>query len=119
MVINSQYNKEATVGEWKCFTQANAVMTRVSVYLCRTSFNHIVEVASLNKDGEVVMTKYDEGKEYKPFLSLPYLGWQAVLQCLGAIIPDEVITETSSELKATKYHLEDMRKLLKLTKEVK
>lgn len=64
--------------------------------------------------GHLEMTEIkEENVEYEPTLSLPYDAWQALKH---SMIDKKVRekNEVEAELGATKYHLEDLRKLLKL-----
>lgn len=70
--------------------------------------------ATVGKDGYLVMTKGKEGQEYIPTIRVKSRVWEGIARALQGIIPNEEEKESTSELKATKYHLEDMRKLLKL-----
>lgn len=66
------------------------------------------------KDGQIKLEELKEGEsEVKPTLSIHYDAWQAIKK---AMIDDKVRekSEVEAELKATKYHLEDMRKLAKV-----
>lgn len=85
------------------------------------------------------LIKYELGKAFNGYLSEGLIEWEEVpegfyqvekltpfmkvthnfpiqemVDALTSTKPSTPIIETSSELKATKYHLEDMRKLLKI-----
>ena len=112
-VNNFQFSKEAKNQDWHCVVHQEPWSDSVKVYLMYVK-EGVRKVAQC-KNGVVELSDYKEGSaNSEPFLTLPYMGWQSLLECLGGIIPDQVEIETTSELKATKYHLEDMRKLLKI-----
>lgn len=78
------------------------------------SFNGYLKKGML--EWEEVVSGYDISK-LTPFMRVTY--HFPVQQMIDALIkkkPAQEQVETLSELKATKYHLEDMRKLLKLSK---
>ena len=97
---------------WEVIVQENIGMWMVDVYLIqrgtlRPAIAHI-------KNNELELTELKEGQvQAEPTLTLNRDAWNA----LKSAMVDKQEREKStveSELTATKYHLEDMRKLLKL-----
>lgn len=115
-MTTQQFNEKtrSKVGDWECVVVQRPWDFNVSVYLLFTG-NGKRQIARADK-GNVVLEEFKEGMVDQPFLQLPHDSWQALLQCFGGIVPRQEEIETGTELKATKYHLEDMRKLLKLYK---
>jgi len=111
-VNNFQFSKESKVGDWRCVVHQEPWNDNAKVYLMFDG-NGKRKIAKL-ENGAVILKDFVEGAESKPFMVIPYLAWQSIISVMGAIIPDEAIVETGSELKATKYHLEDLRTLLKI-----
>ena len=108
-----QYSKESKNNDWHCVVHQEPWTDQVKVYLMYVK-DGIRKVAHC-KDGIVELSDYKENSaDNQPFLILPYMGWQTLLECLGGITPDQIEIETGSELRATKYHLEDLRTLLKM-----
>lgn len=105
-----EYNRQGKSGEWKCVVMNEPWNMNVKVYLINEAQR---KVATLSQDGHVVMTEAVEGVS-QPFMTLPYNAWQSIISAMGEVEPDVKREATDSELKATKYHLQDMRKLLKL-----
>lgn len=71
-------------------------------------YNHHV-----TKDGAVEAVEIKEGDyEPKPLLRIPGLYWQEIVRAISKDLPNVTKDEVDAELKATKYHLEDMRKLV-------
>lgn len=105
-------NIRSKVGDWECVVVQRPWDFNVSVYLLFTG-NGKQQIATANK-GNIILEDFKEGSADQPFLKLPYDSWQALLQCFGGIVPRQEEIETGTELKAIKYHLEDMRTLLKL-----
>lgn len=109
---NFEYSKESRNNEWHCVVHQEPWTDKVKIYLMYIK-DGSRQIAHC-KNGEIELSDIKDSVSDEPFLILPYLGWQTLLQCLGGITPDQVEIETSSELKATKYHLEDLRSLLNL-----
>lgn len=105
--------REGRSGEWRCVVVNKPWGDAVDVYLMRQA-NGVAEIASIGKDGliETKQIKEGAGAESKPLFTLNYFAWQSVLQAMGDIEPDIKKEVIDSELKATKYHLEDLRKLV-------
>lgn len=114
MIKNFQHTKEAKTGDWQCVVVQEPWDFNVKIYLMFTG-NGKKQIASVYNGG-ILLTDYEEESvnPSKPFLTMPVDSWQTLLQCMSGIVPDEEEIETGSELKATKYHLQDLRKLLKL-----
>lgn len=105
--------REAKVGEWRCVVTNKPWGEWVEVWLMRQN-NGINEVAFINQEGLIETKKLKEGDvdSHKPLMTLNYYAWQAVLSVMGEIKPDIEEEVVEAELKATKFHLEDMRKLV-------
>jgi hypothetical protein len=69
--------------------------------------------------GTIEWEEVKEGQEYStitPFMRVPrYFPIQEMVDALTETKPASTQIETTSELRATRYHLEDLRKLLKLS----
>jgi hypothetical protein len=99
--------------KWEIIEQENIGGWNVRVWLIRKDTPR-VEVAHINKDGMIEMSELKEGSsETSPTLNLNRDAWLALKEAMTDKKVEEV-QETTSELRATRYHLEDMRKLLKL-----
>lgn len=109
MATQFQHNREGKSGEWKCVIFNEPWNDNTKVYLINESQR---KIATIEK-GKVILKEAVEGTS-EPFMVLPYDAWQSILQAMGNIVPDEEERSTNGELKATKYHLEDLRKLLKI-----
>jgi len=74
----------------------------------KTSLAHIVK-------GQLEMTEVKEGStDPEPTMNIPWDVWEALkVSLIDTKIREK--SEVEAELGATKYHLEDMRKLLKLS----
>lgn len=84
----------------------------VDIYLVEKG--HSISLAHF-KDGQIEMEEIKDGMiDPKPTMTLPMELWAAIK---ATMIDDKIRdkSEVEAELNATKYHLEDMRKLLKLT----
>lgn len=64
------------------------------------------------EDGQIIMTEIKESSESPPpFLKISGFIWDTFVRALTNDLPNISREEIDAELKATKYHLEDMRKL--------
>lgn len=85
----------------------------VSVYIFEKGYKPSI---AHYKDGRLEMSELVEGEiDPEPTLKLPYEVWD----CLKHQLIDNKVrdkNEVEAELGATRYHLEDMRKLLKIDK---
>ena len=103
-------NREGRSGDWRCVVYQEPWNERVLVYLIDQKNR---KIAVFGKDGDLEMVDAKEG-ESKPSMKIPYYAFQSILLAMGDVEPDIKREVVDSDLKATKYHLEDMRKLLKL-----
>jgi len=70
-------------------------------------------VYNADKGGNLIATRVDEGKDnVKPLLKVPSMLWRQLVLAISKDLPNIQKDVVDSELKATKYHLEDMRKLV-------
>ena len=90
----------------------------VEVYFAHKSLNGI-DIAHFNDRGQIVMSELKDGEEPEPTMKISNLLWGGMRQAINGIeeTPDKKAVD--AELIATKYHLEDMRNLLKLNKQSK
>lgn len=84
----------------------------VKVWLYRET-GSVIEVAHFGNSGEITTEEIEPGKaDVAPTMILPAMGWDSLIESFK----NEQVTyhekEIDAELKATKYHLEDMRNLV-------
>ena len=99
-------------GNWEVIEQEQVGQWTVKVWLVlrdgvRRSVAHIVK-------GQLIMTEIKEGEaEVEPTLNINLDAWRTLK---NAMVEKKVRekNEVEAELEATKYHLEDLRKLLKI-----
>jgi hypothetical protein len=97
-----------TKDNWKVFAQDEPWRMSKAIYLIHDGNRK--EIASIEK-GNLVMTEVKEGAvNPEPTFRLPWEVWEAIKEVL---IDTKVREkgEVEAELKATLYHLEDMRLL--------
>ena len=77
-----------------------------------------INLAHIEGSRIVLSEVKESGEEQEPTFEMPLDAWRALK---SAMVDKKVkdIKEVDAELKATKYHLEDLRDLLKLPKIVK
>lgn len=68
--------------------------------------------ASVEKDGNLLLVEGEPDAFTFPTLKIPGNVWGGFVRALKGIIPKTEEKEIDAELKATKFHLEDMRKLV-------
>ena len=71
-------------------------------------------LASVTKDGYLTMKEIKDGAmEETPTIRLNAVVWEAFAEAIRGVLPPAIDKkEVDAELKASKYHLEDMRKLV-------
>ena len=75
-------------------------------------------IYNANEDGRLVATEIEEGSgEGKPLLAIPGSIWGDIVRAINKDLPNIEREEIDAELKATKYHLEDMRTIVFKPKE--
>ena len=88
------------------------------IYLLEQSPSGVAN-GNINKDGVIEMKKVPEvakESEVKPLMRISGYWWGEFVRAVAEDLPNITKSEVDAELKATKFHLEDMRKLLKLSK---
>ena len=89
-------------------------MVEVFVY---ERFADNVSLYNIDSKGDVVVTSMKKGTQNpKPFFRLPGYIWEDFVLTLTDELPNIKRDVVDAELKATKYHLEDMRDLVKKDK---
>lgn len=73
-----------------------------------------IKVCRFEKNGSVTLEDISEGEVVPPTMRLPYEVWCGLSEALVGVLPEVDKKEIGAELRATKYHLEDMRRLSKL-----
>lgn len=109
MAQTFNYTKENRLGDWHCIVTQEPWNDTVKVHL---AFRHNgkLQLAKI-ENGKVVLSDHKEDADSEPMFVLPYMAWETVLGAIGGIPSDIKQESVDAELKATKYHLEDMRKL--------
>lgn len=112
MATNFKQNLEGKSGDWRCIVIQEPWNNRVKIYLFQVANGRTMQ--SSIKDGKMELREIKEGQdpEDKPLLQVSREVWQALSDTLREVIPNIEKNEVDAELKATKYHLEDMRKLI-------
>lgn len=94
---------------WEVIEQEVPGLLQSRIYIIdRSGKNSIVRIV----EGRMELEELKEGVEVQPTFSLPFDAWAALKESIISKLPKEKDVETTSELKATKYHLEDMRNLV-------
>jgi len=84
----------------------------VDIFILRAFSNHKTELATI-KDGNLEFSELKEGEMWpRPTMQIPESLLQKIIDAFSKEVPPTKKVELDAELKATKYHLEDMRKLV-------
>lgn len=67
---------------------------------------------NVGKDGYLKMKETNEGSQTPPTMRINGRAWGGLIRALRGVTPQVDIKEVDAELKATKYHLEDLRTLV-------
>lgn len=112
-MIDNLTQKSYEQGNWKIFINPRPYDFNVEIWLVNKqgikTFNTNIE------EGRLKLLEVKEGvedSEQKPFLIVPRDVWQILSNAISESTPPIKKEIIESELKATKYHLEDMRKLV-------
>lgn len=98
-------------GDWEIIEQEAVGSFTAKIYLLNTA-NGRVSISRI-VDGHIELKELVQGQEEQPTLTINLDIWRYI----KASLTDEKIkdkNEVEAELSATKYHLQDLRKLLKL-----
>lgn len=98
---------------YEVYVKENPVTANCEVYIIDTSNGKRFVV----KPMELIWTEVEGGKEYEPTLAIPHYIARELFKAMkaaftGAGIKTDDENMIKAELKATKYHLQDMRKLV-------
>lgn len=107
---NYSYREDSSL---KIMIQESIGNFSVNVWFYRKNIADKFEVMSINKDGLPVFTEQKEAFTIPiPTFAIPIPMWNSFKNAILAEMPNPNIGVFEAELKATKYHLEDMRKLV-------
>ena len=87
---------------------------RYEIYLLERSGSG-VRNGNVGKDGGIVFKQIPEAHkegEVKPLMSISGCFWGEFVRAISSDLPNVTKDEIDAELKATKFHLEDMRSLV-------
>ena len=103
-----------TDGGWIVSVKHQPYSDLVEVWIANQDSRGI-SVCHFNKTGTMVMTLLKEGEpETEPTMKINGWIWDGIRQAINGVEPMPSKQAVDAELTATKYHLEDVRKLLKL-----
>lgn len=99
--------------KWEIINQDSLGSLSTKVWLIYRG-GAVPELARID-NGRLVLEKIEsDGEEKDPTLNIPFDVWQALKEAMVDGVEKDK-NEVEAELTATKYHLEDLRRLLKLT----
>lgn len=98
--------------EWKVYIDKQPWNMRLKVWLVQR-VNSKVFNATIGKYGQIVMTEHKEGAvDPDCLMEVPELVWQKIVDAIADKVPPTKKEAIDAELLATKFHLEDMRRLV-------
>lgn len=105
--------------EWRCFLRDEPLTLQTNLCFVRETGDGGIEYLHHGDRGEILCTEGKRFEPIKPFMTLSVIMAQELLQSLSEALDKAGFTTPSTKkaeglLEATKYHLEDMRKMLKL-----
>lgn len=97
--------------EWKVKVNEEPWADMVAIWLAKRDMGKVYN-CTVGKDGYLELTEHKPGAEPPPpLMRIPFPVKDMIISALTEAIPPVEKREVDAELKATKYHLEDMRKL--------
>ena len=98
--------------QWRVVIERMPQAFLIKIWLVQLNGSRVYN-ATVSKDGQLTLT---EGKEddinIPPLMIIPSLAWDTIHKALNDIEPPIKQEIVDAQLQATKYHLEDMRKLV-------
>lgn len=85
----------------------------VEVWIARQDHNGI-GVCHFEKNGRMEISKLKEGLEPEATMKINSFIWDGIRQAINGVEETPQKQALDAELKATKYHLEDMREIVKV-----
>lgn len=106
-------NVKAEYGDIEIYVNNEPWTGNVEIYIL-VKQGYRLMLATYEK-GEIVLTEKKEGAYVaKPFIKIPKDIYYALAMVFKDVLPPIEKHAIDGELKATKFHLEDLRKLLKI-----
>ncbi len=112
MATSFKANIEGQSGDWKVIIYNEPWSDRVKIYITQ-KYKGQLFVGLIDKDGFIEMNEIPEGMaDVRPSMVLSRHTWLAMADCFSQGVPETKIEVVDAEIKAMKYHLEDMRALV-------
>ena len=109
------------MNEWKCSLRDEPGTLHILLYVYRETSYGEIEYATIGESGSIFLNVGKRYEPLKPFLTLTDLMAKELFKGLADCLDKSGYKPMSFEkaegtLEATKFHLSDLRQLLKLTK---
>ncbi len=99
--------------QWKVVAEQVPYADQKRVWILQIRPNGEIFNATANGDGHLVMKLYKEGDPMPtPFMILPGPVWEQFVEAITEVQPPMKKEVVDAELKATKKHLQDFRRLV-------
>ena len=107
-------DRRVTIDSWSIYTKHSIMGDRIEIYILKDELSKRY-VCHFNSTGIITMEELVEGSmAIDPTMIMPYEVWDGIKGVFEQIEETPQKVAVDAELHATKYHLEDMRHLLKL-----
>lgn len=105
-------NIQRQEGNWQIVVNPRPGSFEIEVWLINIESGK-AKVANVNKDGYLELKEVkDETNPGPPFMRVPHPVWELIVNAIAEKTPPLKKEVVDAELSATKFHLEDMRKLV-------
>ena len=102
-------------GNWRVYVQHEGFSDNVVIWLGEHRDARFYN-ATVGQNGYLELAESKEGEQPAPLLRVPAMIWQQIVDAIATEVTPTKQEVVDAELLATKYHLEDMRKLVFKTK---
>ena len=107
-------NIQRQEGNWQIVVNPRPGSFEIEVWIISVESGK-AKVANINKDGYLELKEVKDGmpaEDNIPFMRVPYPVWELIVNAIAEKTPPLKKEVLDAELSATKFHLEDMRKLV-------
>ena len=112
-MIENFKNIQRQEGNWQIVVNPRPGSFEIEVWLINVESGK-ARIANVMKDGSLEFREIKDGDPLgnAPFLRVPQNVWELIVNAISEVTPPLKKEVVDAELTATKFHLEDMRKLV-------
>lgn len=104
-------NIQSKVGDWVVSIQYTPWSDGVNIWFAHKMLGKQY-ICRFTKDGQMEMSEFAEGITPEPTMKISGEIWEGIRQAISGVEETPQKQAVDSELKATRFHLEDMRKIV-------